>query len=129
MIEVQVYGSTKANRAKVRSYISKAYDLLFESNIDAELEVFLKKKLDADGYTLGVWDEDSFYSEIEINSTLSELELGKTVFHEMMHFKQLYSKKLEYKSNYSVFDGIYYSEDRSFPWEKEAEDFENCLQF
>ena len=63
------------------------------------------------------YDEELY--EVYLNKCLSEEEFIRTLFHEMVHVKQIFNG--EYDPDTSMWNGVVYKVDYSeLPWEKEA---------
>ena len=132
---LEVYGSTKSKRELINSHTNNIIDILFKEEIYSELDIILTKSIDADGYCSGIWLGNSFICEINIDSSLNNDELIKTLAHELYHFKQRYTNKLKYINNKVIFfhedvEYTYFDVDITtqlhidFLWEKEAKEFE-----
>lgn len=103
------------------------------------LDICLENNLDADAFCTQIEDK---YFVIEVSRRLPVKEQLKSIAHEMVHCKQFYSKKLQYKRNKIYWLNEEYNCDvlsranltesqyhmyLNLPWEKEAYDLENML--
>lgn len=87
-------------------------------NDDLQFEFKLRKLGEGKcGYVDYEEDEDTY--EIVLNSSLSEQEFIRTLFHELVHVKQMVNE--EYNPEESTWFGVVYTCDyENLPWEKEA---------
>lgn len=92
---------------------------------DVCVNVIFSKTCNADGYA--AWNEDEDVYDIEINSRLSKDDIIRTIFHEVVHVKQIHEKLLEPDDR--IWNGVDCSELNydEYPWEIDAYVVENEL--
>ena len=92
--------------------------VFLEIGDDVCVHILFSKNCNADGYA--EWNDYEDAYDIEINSRLSREEIIKTLFHEIVHVKQMYENKFEpdeWTWNGEDCTDMKYDD---YPWEIEA---------
>lgn len=89
-------------------------------NIEDDVCVVVKfsKTCNAAGYA--DWNEDEDEYEIEVNSRIPESEIIRTIFHELVHIRQMHNETYDPDSRTWNGEDCSHLEYSTYPWEVEA---------
>ena len=129
---LEVNGGTKRERELVERAVEFSIKYLMPRKRKLYLEVDIVK---LEGDVTGFHNSDEKYEHhLEINKGMPEEELLSTVFHEMVHVRQMERGELKDKGLIKVWKGeehlhIYSSHEdyMDLPWEKEAYDLQEKM--
>lgn len=118
-IFIDIIGGTKRERALVEKavYFSKTYLLPRHRNIEVNVKLVKKMKVDADVIS---GDDDREYN-MRIRSGQSEEDLLTSVFHEFVHIKQ------DVRKEHNLFEANCSIDYLDRPWEIEAFELQEVM--